>query len=132
MKQLSRRSYTVLLVAGCAALLAIFLLLPLVNMMSYHWTLADLGHKLPRLVHSGAVRVIAFLLLAGMLLTPVWLVLKTCIRFHASKVERLLPAACALVTAIALMVTSSPLSPGLGLWLYLAVALAVAAISPSH
>ena len=119
-------------VAGCAAMLAIFLLLPLVNMMSYHWTVADLAHKLPRLVHSGTVRFIAILLLAGMLFTPVWLALRTCFRFHASKVERLLPAAIALVTAIALMVICSPLSPGPGLWLYLVVALAVAAISPSH
>ena len=122
-----------LLVAGCAALLAAFLLLPLVSMMSYHWTLADLGNKLPRLVHNGAVRSVAWLLLAGMLFTPAWLLLRTCFRCHVSKVERLLPAAFAIVTVFALMVASSPLSPGVGLWLYLVAALAVAVIpSDNH
>lgn len=130
--KLSRSTYTVVMVAGCAVLLAVFLLLPLVNAMSYHWTIADLARKLPRLVKSDVVRLVAYILLAGMLFSPLWLALRTYFRPLVHQADRLLPAAFALLLAIALMVTSSPLSPGLGLWFYLAIALAVAALSPSR
>ena len=115
--------------AGCAVLLLIFLLLPLVSLKSYQWGIGDVLHKMPRLVSSTAVRTMGYVLLALMALSPLLMLLR---RWAGAAVERmgaLLSAASSLLLVVALLLSSRPVAPAVGLWLYLALALAMSAMT---
>ena len=116
-------------IAGCAMLLAAFLLMPLVCLMSYRWPVGDVLYKMPRLVSGDVSRTVGYVLLAGMLLSPVVLALLTGLKNQAAKVWHRLPVLFSVLLVVALLLSSKPVSPAIGLWLYLIVACALAAIS---
>ena len=115
--------------AGSVAMLAATLLLPLVNLQSYRFGFFELPHKIQRLVSGDVSQAIGYVLLFGLLLAPVVLALVAWLKGRASKVLTLLPLLFAVVLTVLLLVANKP-SPGLGLWLYLAVAAVVAFYKP--
>ncbi|MBR3068166.1 MAG: hypothetical protein IKG77_10540 [Prevotella sp.] len=108
---------------GCVAMLAVLMALPLVGLMSYRFGLADVLHKMPRLVSSDVTRFVGYVLLLGMALGPVLLGLRGGIADRAKLFERMLPALCALLLTLSLLLSIKPVSPAVGLWIYLVVAL---------
>ena len=122
-------------------LLLVCLLMPLVALMSYRWGLWEVLAKIPRLVHSGVVQVVGYVLLALMVLSPLLLALRpgVCCSWRRSAkhrglcplwagVVRLLPLVSSLLLIVALLSSSKPISPAVGLWVYCALALLVAAL----
>ena len=99
------------------AMLAVALLLPLVNLMSYRFTLFDLPHKIQRLVPGAAPQALAYVLL----LAPVVLSLLTWLKGKAPKGLVALPCCTAALLTTLLLLAKRP-DPGVGLWVYLAVA----------
>ena len=95
-------------------LLLVCLLMPLVALMSYRWGLWEVLAKIPRLVHSGAVQVVGYVLLALMVLSPLLLALR--------------PGVCCSWRRSAKHRGSKPISPAVGLWVYCALALLVAVL----
>lgn len=118
--------YQTVTLAGCVAMLAIALLLPLVNLMSYRFTMADLPHKIGRMVKGDVSQILGYVFLVGLLLSPIIVALYTWSRGRAPKTVILLPLLFAAVLTVLLLIASKP-SPGMGLWLYLVVAVAVVA-----
>ena len=108
---------------GCMALLVVLIALPLVGLMSYRFGLSDVLHKMPRLVNSDLTRIVGYVLLGGMAIGPVLLGLRGGIVDRAKLFERMLPALCALLLVLALLISSKPVAPAVGLWIYLVVAL---------
>ncbi len=121
-KFVNRRVVTMI---GSVALLAVSLLLPLVNLMSYRYILFDLPHKIQRLLHSGTEQAIAYVLFSLLLLSPLVLLLVTALKKHAPAWLAGLPALSVGVLTILLLLADKP-SPGVGLWIYLVIALAIA------
>jgi len=111
--------------AGCVAMLAATLLLPLVNLQSYRFGFFELPHKIQRLVSGDVGQAIGYVLLFGLLLAPIALALVAWLKGRASKALVLLPLIFAVVLTVLLLIANKP-SPGLGLWIYLAVAAVVA------
>jgi len=103
------------------AMLAVALLLPLVNLMSYRFTLFDLPHKIQRLVPGAAPQALAYVLLLLLLLAPVVLSLLTWLKGKAPKGLVALPCCTAALLTTLLLLAKRP-DPGVGLWVYLAVA----------
>ena len=103
-------------------MLAVALLLPLVNLMSYRYTMADLPHKIQRLLHSDTEQTIAYVLFSLLLLLPLTLALSVGFKKRVPRLLALLPALTAGVLLGLLLLATKP-SPGWGLMLYLAVAL---------
>lgn len=126
-----RRCNTLLLKAlmlvSCVAMLVSALLLPLVNLKSYRWTMADLPHKISRLVNDNGIRVVAYVLLAAIVITPVVVTLYTGFKGGIPKAVSLLPLLFSLVLTVLLTLANKP-SPGMGLWIYVAVAVVVAVL----
>ena len=111
-----------------AAMLAVALLLPLVNLMSYRFTLFELPHKIQRLVNGGVSQTIAFLLLALLVLAPLCLALVALVRRRVPQWLLGLPAIVSALLVVLLLLASKP-NPGIGLWIYLALAVISVAIS---
>ena len=111
-----------------AAMLAVALLLPLVNLMSYRFTLFELPHKIQRLVNGGVSQTIAFLLLALLVLAPLCLALVALVRRRVPQWLLGLPAIVSALLVVLLLLASKP-NPGIGLWIYLALAIISVAIS---
>ena len=108
--------------ASAIVMLAASLLLPLVSLASYRWTVTDLPHKIGCLMDEGIGQAVAYILLLGLLLAPLALAVSLLLRRHAGKTLHLLPAVVAILLTAALLL-SSHLMPGWGLWLYLFFAL---------
>ena len=104
-------------------MLAVALLLPLVNLMSYRFTLVELPHKIERLVQGTASQFVGYVLVAGLLLAPLALLLQTWLGKQGPKLLLMLPLLVAAVLVVVLL-AGKP-SPGIGLWIYLVVAAAV-------
>ena len=117
-----------LMLTGCAAMLLVTVLLPLVNLMSYQLTIDVLPHKIGRLVHGTFSQCLGYVLLAGLVIAPVLLAVAILLRRHVSRLVATLPIAVSLVLIVLLLLASRP-SPGLGLWLYLLVAVVTAVLS---
>jgi len=116
--------YQMVTFAGCAALLVTALLLPLVNLMSYRFTIFDLPHKIGRMVHGDVSQIVGYVLLVGLLLSPIVVALYTWSRGRAPKTVILLPLLFSAVLTVLLLIASKP-SPGVGLWLYLLLAVVI-------
>ncbi len=114
---------TILTLCLSAAMLAVALLLPLVNLMSYRFTLFELPHKIQRLVNGGVSQTIAFLVLALLCLALVALVRRRVPQWLLG-----LPAIVSALLMVLLLLASKP-NPGIGLWIYLALAVISVAIS---
>lgn len=112
---------TLMTLAGSIAMLAIAFLLPLVNLKSYRFMLTDLPHKIDRLVHDDTSQTVAYVLLAGIVLAPVLLAVTALLWKKAAKAVAWLPVVFSLALTVALLLAKAP-NPGIGLWIYLAVA----------
>ena len=109
-----------LFIINCALCIATSVLLPLVNLLSYRWTLAEVLHKIPRLVHGGTAQAVGYVLVVGNrgLKLALW-------RHRCGVAVRLLPLLSALLLAACLLLSSKPVAPGIGLWIYILLALAL-------
>ena len=117
----------IMILAACAVMLLCALLLPLVNVMSYHWGISELPHKLSRLVSNGLARGVGYALLILIVLSPVALA-TAALKGNALKIIVLLPLVAALLFIVVLFLAAPP-TPGLGLWLYLAAAVAAVVVA---
>ena len=106
----------------CCIVMLASLLLPLVNLQSYRYNIFELPHKIGRLVHGSVNQVVGYLLLALLVIAPLLLALLVWRRRGAPLAATLLPAVVALLFTILLLIATHP-SPGLGMWIYLIVAL---------
>ncbi len=129
MMQVKTGKTQIVTLALCAAMLLAVLLEPLVQVMSYRWGLAELPHKIGRLVDSAAVQGVAFVLLALMVLAPMALAVATVLKGRAGKVLRCTPAAASLLLLLPL-IAGRHAAPAAGLWAY--VLLAVATIAADY
>lgn len=117
-------SRTLSTLTGCVVMLAVTLFLPLVNLKSYRFTFVELPHKIERLVQGTGSQAVGYVLVAALLLAPLVLLLQVCMGRRGSSVLLVLPL---LIAALFVMVLlAGKPSPGIGLWIYLAVAAAVA------
>ena len=122
MKTLSSSKQFIAL-TGSIAMLAVALLLPLVNVKSYSWGLFELPHKIQRLIHDDVQVIIAFVLLALLVIVPVVVALVAWLKDRVPRTLALLPFIVGLAFTIILFIGHRT-SPGLGLYIYDAVALA--------
>lgn len=118
------RSSVVTLV-GSAAMLASALLLPLVNLMSYSFTMFDLPHKIERLVKGDVNQLVGYVLLALLALAPLLSGLMALLRKRQPRWLFIVPVVVAAVLLVLLLVASVP-SPAIGLWIYLVLAVFLA------
>lgn len=117
---------------GSIAMLAVAVLLPLVNVKSYRWGLFELPHKIQRLVHDDVQVTVAFVLLALIVILPVVMALVAWLKGRVPRAVAVLPLVVGLAFTAVLLIGGRTM-PGLGLYIYDAVALAVVvAIFKSH
>ena len=117
----------VMTVGGCILML-LATLLPLVNVKSYRWNIVDLPHKIDRLVENATYNTIGKVLLAALVLFPLVVALAAWLKGRAPKVLAVLPLVAALAIIVILFMAGRP-TPGIGLWLYLIVAVATFALT---
>jgi len=113
---------------GSLLMLVVALLLPLVNLMSYHFTLFELPHKIQRLVDGTGAQIIGYVLLVGLVLCPLVLGVYTWMKGCVSKTMAVLPLCFSAILTILLLVAKKP-NPGVGLWIYLGLAVVVAIVA---
>ena len=137
--QLSRRKSTpegtwqksllrLMTLLGSAAMLASAFLLPLVNLKSYRFTIDVLPHKIERLVRDANNQIVGYVLLALLVLTPLIVFLCALWRGRAPKAVAILPVLVSLALVVLLLLANKP-NPGLGLWVYLGVAMLTMGLS---
>ena len=121
MEEKKPQTSRILMLTCCVAMLA-SLFLPLVNLHSNHYDIFELPHTIEQLVHGAFNQYVGYLLLALLIIAPLLLALLIWRRKGAPLVFALLPAVVALLFTILLLIAPQP-SPGIGLWIYLVVAL---------
>jgi hypothetical protein len=122
MKKLSTQKLTVL--AGSLAMAAVTLLLTLVCVKSYRWGWFELFHKIDRLMNQHIVfNYLGKTLLVLLLATPLLLCVVAWLKPRTPRVVAALPLLTSLVFIILLFLAG--VSPGLGQYLYCAIAAAV-------
>ena len=117
----------ILTIAGCLAMLLVTLL-PLVHVKSYRWNILDLPHKLDRLVDNATYNTVGKVLLGALIAFPLLVALLAWLKGRAPKMVALLPLLVA-GTIIVILFMAGKLTPGIGLWLYAAVAAATLALT---
>lgn len=114
-----------LTLGGSIVMVLALLLMPLIELKSYEKTIAYILRRGTSLVHNPTERAIGLILLIVMFLTPVYMAVRTAMGKKVQCWITLLPVICSLLLAVILLISSKPVSPALGLWLYLIVALSV-------
>lgn len=116
---------------GGSLVMLLSTLLPLVNVKSYRWNIFDLPHKIDRLVENTTYNTVGKVLIAALVLFPLVLALVTWLKGRAPKLVAVLPVVVALAFIVILFLSGRP-TPGVGLWLYAAVAAATFAMTFKH
>jgi len=114
-----------MMLTGSLVLVLVAVLLPLVNLMSYRFTLFELPHKIQRLVDGTGAQVIGFVLLAGLVLCPIVLGMMVWLKGRVAKGVAVLPLCFSGILTILLLMATKP-EPGIGLWVYVSMAAVVA------
>ena len=120
----------ILTIGGCLLML-LATLLPLVSVKSYRWNILDLPHKIDRLVENATYNTIGKVLVAALVLLPLIVALVAWLKGRAPKLVAVLPLLVALAVIVLLLMAGKPM-PGVGLWLYAAVAAATFAMTFKH
>ena len=120
----------ILTIGGCLLML-LATLLPLVNVKSYRWNILDLPHKIDRLVENATYNTVGKVLVAALVLLPLIVALVAWLKGRAPKLVAVLPLLVALAVIVLLLMAGKPM-PGIGLWLYAAVAAATFAMTFKH
>ena len=120
----------ILTIGGCLLML-LATLLPLVSVKSYRWNILDLPHKIDRLVENATYNTIGKVLVGALVLLPLIVALVAWLKGRAPKLVAVLPLLVALAVIVLLFMAGKPM-PGIGLWLYAAVAAATFAMTFKH
>ena len=124
----AKRKYFI--ISGCLVML-LATLLPLGNVKSYRWNILDLPHKIDRLVENATYNTVGKVLVAALVLLPLIVALVAWLKGRAPKLVAVLPLLIALAVIVLLFMAGKPM-PGVGLWLYAAVAAATFAMTFKH
>ena len=117
----------IMTLGGCLAMLLVTFL-SLVNVKSYRWNILDLSHKIDRLVEHATYNAIGKVLVAALVVFPLLVALVAWLKGRAPKLVAVLPLLVALAFIVILLM-ARPSSPGIGLWLYAIVSVAIFAIT---
>ena len=120
----------ILTIGGCLLML-LATLLPLVSVKSYRWNILELPHKIDRLVENATYNSIGKVLVAALVLLPLIVALVAWLKGRAPKLVAVLPLLVALAVIVLLFMAGKPM-PGVGLWLYAAVAAVTFAMTFKH
>lgn len=116
----------IITLAACAVMLLAFLVLPLVDIKSYDKPLSFLLRRHDVIVPKTTERIAAIVILAGMALSPVLLAVRAALAKSPKRWLSVLPLVFGVLLAAVLLISRKPVSPALGIWLYLVAALMVA------
>ena len=120
----------ILTIGGCLLML-LATLLPLVSVKSYRWNILELPHKIDRLVENATYNTIGKVLVGALVFLPLIVALVAWLKGRAPKLVAVLPLLVALAVIVLLFMAGKPM-PGVGLWLYAAVAAATFAMIFKH
>lgn len=120
----------IIAIGGCLVML-LATLLPLVNVKSYRWNMLELPHKIDRLVEHTTYNTLGKVLVAALVVCPLIVALVAWLKGRAPKLVAVLPLLIALAVIVLLLMAGKPM-PGVGLWLYAAVAAATFAMTFKH
>lgn len=112
--------------AACAVMLLAFFVLPLIDIKSYDKPLSFILRRSDVMVPKMGERVVGIVLLLGMSLSPVLLAVRAAFARCPKRWMAVLPLVFGGLLAVVLLLSTKPVSPALGVWLYLLAALVVA------